>query len=116
VKQEVPEGLENKYKDKCDLDGGEFDSGIMRPGSGIYFSCIIPFSDYGESCKSSDDCKGTCVYIGGIPNFCTEIESNVYSCSKTVEGICSDEKKGACTPHYEVEGNEIYHYMGLCEY
>jgi hypothetical protein len=98
----VPPLQDIEYKKKCEREGGEYHSmvvsrdmtqggGYTLTRTGAYLYCIIPFSDYGNSCTSSNDCKGCCEYIGEIPEECepTDVFETSYECSNDLLGTCS---------------------------
>lgn len=85
--------LENYYRDKCPKNLGQFNHDFVFHGKERVFSCTLPFSDKGNPCKDSDECKGNCEYIGIFPDSCTEVEKDIYSCPEPVIGTCSEFKE-----------------------
>ncbi|MBP8979457.1 hypothetical protein KBG23_03195 [Candidatus Dojkabacteria bacterium] len=105
--------LKNHYSDKCTEDLGLLDSKL----SGMYgyvFDCRIPYSDSGNSCKNSDECKGNCEYKGFIPDSCIEKEKNLYVCPDGITGRCSKFKE---TNFYdEVVNGELHRHRKIVIY
>lgn len=89
----VRQVLENLYRNKCSKNLGKFDVYPVLPSGGWTFTCAVPFSDKGDPCKNSDDCRGNCEYIGNFPDSCTEVEEGIYTCSESIIGTCSEFKK-----------------------
>lgn len=100
----MPPIQDYKYRKECEAKGGEYHSEMVSQemvnynpdkylGAGPYFSCTLPFSDYGTDCSSAQDCYGFCEFVGQIPDLCNctslymgDIECK---CSKKVVGTCS---------------------------
>jgi len=126
----IPKDDEIEYEAKCTREGGEFSSMVVtygmtqgggiifqgREGRGVYFDCLIPWSDYGAPCNNNDECDGDCEYIGDIPSFCKEGEDDVYTCSEAIQGSCTKSGPSGdsfCGPARRVAGNTIKVY-GWC--
>lgn len=90
-------------------------SPYKRPrGVGVFTCNIVPLSDYKKPCQDSSECKGECIYIAEIPDFCTKVDDYIHTCSKTIKGICSN-RMLHCDSYSEVQGNKIYKHFGLCD-
>lgn len=91
----------------CTVTGGF--SGYSRDmlGSREVYSCIKPYSDYGEPCNYSNECEGECEYVGPRPSFCYEVEQWEYNCAKGVQGTCSPKSYGIFNGWNEVSGNRF---------
>jgi hypothetical protein len=88
--------------------------GITMANVGPYIYCIIPLSDYGSQCSSSDECEGECEYFGIIPDSCIESSVGIYTCPEEVYGSCS-KTKSDCINGRIVEGNVIEQHICLYE-
>jgi len=123
--------VEAAYKSKCANQNGKFSVGKTEPLGSYYFSCMIPYSDVGKSCSKSEDCLGSCQYLGTrldkiLPEGCkmtlgtkkgifgTSGSDDKMVCSKNIVGECTEEKMGPCDSWNEVINNEVRFYTRFC--
>ncbi len=115
----MPQNKDLEYKIKCEDEGGTYNSMIvtkeMTTGGGVtmektgpFFYCKIPFSDYGNNCNSSDDCKGACEYVGEIPETCVSKDDKEYECPEEISGSCTDGVDDGYSGRKIVNGKLIY--------
>lgn len=122
----MPPVQDYKYRKKCEEKGGEYHSEMVSQGmvnynpdkylgTGPYFFCILPFSDYGTECSGGQDCYGFCEFVGKIPEYCIcngmLLGDRECKCSKKVVGTCSKwgESQSTNSPVKSVEDGNIYY-------
>jgi hypothetical protein len=114
----IPTSKEAEYENKCEQEGGSYrgiivtkemtqGGGVVYENTGPLFYCIIPFSDYGTACNSSDFCQGACEFIGEIPDFCNTQDNEVYECSEDIVGTCTAGRDDGRSGRKIVEGKSI---------